>query len=126
MRGAIGGAATTSTTQVEMVRWHLAMIMTQRDTAGDRRVGAEASGNAASLGLADWLCLAAAPTFGMMAVLTCVLDAGPGMLCSAAHSASPLSGMVPMYWLMSVFHLAPWVTLMSDRRGRGRRSWSGS
>jgi hypothetical protein len=30
--------------------------------------------------------------------------------------ASPLGGMVPMYLLMSAFHLAPWLKLISRRR----------
>ena len=49
------------------------------------------------------LSLAAAPTFAIMALLAGV-DGGrmSDMLCSAAHGASPLSGMVPMYLLMSV------------------------
>jgi hypothetical protein len=34
------------------------------------------SGNAAALGAADWLCLAAAPTFAIMALLTGVLGGG--------------------------------------------------
>jgi hypothetical protein len=38
------------------------------------------------------------------------------MLCSAAPDASPLSGMVPMYLLMSAFHSAPWLKLISGRR----------
>ncbi len=75
------------------------------------------SGNAAALGAADWLCLAAAPTFAIMALLTGVLGGGPpDMLCSAGQGASPLSGMVPMYLLMSAFHLAPWLKLISRRR----------
>src|SRR5262245_60861011 len=49
----------------------------------------------AALGAGDWLCLAAAPTFAIMALLTGVLGGGPqDMLCAAA---SPLSGMIPMY-----------------------------
>jgi hypothetical protein len=44
-----------------------------------------------------------------MALLAATGDGGmPGMLCSAAHDASPLTGMVPMYVLMSAFHSAPW------------------
>jgi hypothetical protein len=71
-------------------------------------------GNAATLGAADWLCLAAAPTFAIMALLTGVPGGGaPEMLCSAA---SPLSGMVPMYLLMSAFHSVPWLKLISSRR----------
>jgi hypothetical protein len=65
-----------------------------------------------------FLSLAATPTFATMALLTGVLDAGaPDMLCSAQH-ASPLNGMVVMYLLMSAFHSAPWLKLISSRRGR--------
>ena len=61
---------------------------------------------------ANWLHLAAAPTFASMALLTGVLGGGPlEVLCSA----SPLSGMVPMYALMSAFHLAPWLRLLPHR-----------
>jgi hypothetical protein len=57
---------------------------------------------AATLGTADWLCFAAAPTFAIMALLIGVLGGGPrDMLCSATQGASPLSGMVWMYMLMS-------------------------
>jgi hypothetical protein len=76
-----------------------------------------------ALGAADWLCLAAAPTFALMALLTSVLGGGPpDMLCSIAHEASPLSGMVPMYLLMSAFHSTPWLKLISGRRGGAHRS----
>jgi hypothetical protein len=75
------------------------------------------SGHAPALGAADWLGLAAAPTFAIMALLAGV-DGGSmsNMLCSAAQDASPLSGMVPMYLLMSAFHSAPWLKLISGRR----------
>lgn len=70
-------------------------------------------GNAAATAAADFLYLAAAPTFALMALLTAVLGGGaPDALCGA----SPLSGMVPMYLLMSAFHLAPWLKLISHRR----------
>ena len=72
------------------------------------------SGNVAA-GAIDFLSLAAAPTFAIMALLTGVLGGGPpDMLCSAAQDASPLSGMVPMYVLMSAFHSAPWLKLISQ------------
>jgi hypothetical protein len=59
-----------------------------------------------------------------MALLTGVLGGGPAdMLCSAAQDASPLSGMVPMYVLMSAFHSAPWLKLVSRRRSGARRFW---
>ena len=78
---------------------------------------------AAALGAADWLSLAAAPTFAIMALLTGVLGGGPSdMLCSAAQDASPLSGMVPMYLLMSAFHSAPWLKLICALRGAGGKA----
>ena len=81
-----------------------------------------ASRSTAALGAADWLCLAAAPTFAIMALLTSVLGGPPAMLCSAAQDASPLSGMVPMYLLMSAFHSTPWLKLVSKRRSAARGS----
>jgi hypothetical protein len=69
-------------------------------------------------GAAEWLCLAAAPTFAIMALLTAVHDGGQmAVMCAAAPDASPLDGMVPMYLLMSAFHTAPWLKLISGRRG---------
>jgi len=71
------------------------------------------NGNAAPLGTAGWLGLAAAPTFAIMGLLTGFLGgSSPNMLCSAAQDTWPLSGMVPMYLLMSAFHLAPWLKLI--------------
>lgn len=61
----------------------------------ETEAGCGGSDNAAALGAPDWLCLAAAPTFAIMALLTGVLSPSH-MLCSAAHDASPLSGMIPM------------------------------
>ncbi|MGH6711071.1 MAG: hypothetical protein ACREEK_19120 [Bradyrhizobium sp.] len=72
------------------------------------------SGSDAAIGAADVLYLAAAPTFAIMALLTSVL--GGGALDALCSSASPLSGMAPMYLLMSAFHLAPWLKLISRRR----------
>jgi hypothetical protein len=66
-----------------------------------------------------WLSLAAAPTFAIMALLTGVLGGGqPDILCSAAETTLPLSGMIPMYLLMSAFHSQPWLKLISSRRKR--------
>jgi hypothetical protein len=73
--------------------------------------------NRGALGAADCLSLAAAPTFATMALLTSVGGGGPlDILCSAMPDASALTGMVPMYVLMSAFHLAPWLRLISRRR----------
>jgi hypothetical protein len=77
---------------------------------------------AAALGITKWLSLAAAPTCAIMALMTGILGGGPmEMLCSAGHG-SPLTGMVPMYMLMSAFHLAPWLKLISRRRSGAQRS----
>jgi hypothetical protein len=65
-------------------------------------------------GIADWLCLAAAPAFAAMALLTAV-TAGADVLCSSMRGAFPLDGMAMMYLLMSAFHLPPWLRLMSAR-----------
>lgn len=63
--------------------------------------------------------LAASPTFAIMAFMPFLGGGAPDMLCSAAmQDSSPLSGMVPMYLLMSAFHSAPWLKLISGRRGR--------
>src|ERR1700735_5496864 len=75
----------------------------------------------AALRGADWLSLAAAPTFAFMAALTGILGGGAHeMLCSAAPPASMLCGMVPMYGLMSAFHFAPWLKLISRWRSGAR------
>ncbi len=69
------------------------------------------------MGAADFLYLAAAPTFAIMALLTAVLGGSPDALC-AIMPASPLTGMVPMYVLMSAFHLAPWLRLIANWRSQ--------
>jgi hypothetical protein len=98
-------------------RGSAAMIATQRETAGRLRRRWQCS----RLGAADWLCLAAAPTFAIMALLTGAFgDGPPDVLCSTAQNASPLSGMVPMYLLLSAFHSAPWLKLVSSRRSGER------
>jgi hypothetical protein len=67
-------------------------------------------------GAADWLCLAATPIFAIMALLTYVFGGGvPDALCLSAHDATGLTGMVPMYGVMSALHLAPWLGLFGGR-----------
>ena len=79
-----------------------------------------AAGSRLTFGAGDWLCLAAAPAFAIMALLTGISGGGAAdMLCSTAD-AFPLGGMVPMYLLMSAFHLAPWLKLFSHRRNGDR------
>ena len=47
-----------------------------------------------------------------MALVTAI-GGEPQLLCSAAHLGSRLDGMVVMYLLMSAFHVAPWLKLVS-------------
>ena len=69
---------------------------------------------AAGPGLSDWLGLAAAPTFAMMALLAAVSGGGRmAMMCG--RDPSILNGMVPMYLLMSVFHSPPWLKRLARR-----------
>ena len=66
-------------------------------------------------GAAQWLSLAAAPSFALMALLTGISGGGAmEMICSPGHGLA-LSGMVPMYLLMSAFHTAPWLRLIARR-----------
>ena len=77
--------------------------------------GASRDGVVAARHLARWLALAATPTFAIMAVLTAVLGGPADMLCAAGYG-SVLSGMVPMYLLMSAFHSAAWLRLISGSK----------
>ena len=66
-----------------------------------------------------WMALAAAPSFAFMAAFTGI-QGGGGHMCSAASHTSTLGGMVPMYLLMSAFHLTPWLKLVHFQRTPGR------
>lgn len=78
----------------------------------------DGSGNAAARAIADGLCLAAAPIFAVMALLTRGGEGSPlELLCLTAHESSPFGGMVTMYLLMSVVHAAPWLRLIAGRLG---------
>jgi hypothetical protein len=91
--------------------------MSETCSGGSASGAIHESGYAPALGVPGWLGLAAAPTFAIMALLTSAGGGPPDVLCSAARAASPLSGMVPMYLLMSAFHSAPWLKMISSRRG---------
>jgi hypothetical protein len=102
-------AATTTTNDPIGTRESATIIATQREAVG----ALAGRGEPDALRAADWLSLAAAPTFAIMALLTILGGDVPDMLCSGAHGASPLSGMGLMYVLMSAFHSAPWLKLIS-------------
>lgn len=65
--------------------------------------------------VADWLSLAAAPTFAVMALLTGATGS-IDMICMTTQDAFPIGGMASMYLLMSGFHLAPWLRLAASWR----------
>lgn len=75
--------------------------------------GAPMHRNAGAGQAAKWLSLAAAPTFAVMALLTAIAGDGADILCAAALNASPPTGMLAMYVLMSVFHTPPWLKLLA-------------
>jgi hypothetical protein len=86
-----------------------------REEVGQRESAGNAAGrdNNAPLGAADWVALAAAPTFAIMALAVAVSSEG-----------SPLSGMVVMYVLMASFETVAWLRLISRRRRRRREDES--
>jgi hypothetical protein len=65
---------------------------------------------------ADWLGLAAAPAFATMALMTVCLGGGAEPLCSGSGHSALMSGMVPMYLLMSAVHSPPWLRLIAGWR----------
>ncbi|MGF7008786.1 hypothetical protein [Aminobacter sp. BE322] len=82
----------------------------------DRFGGEEATSQGASaFGLPDWLALAAAPAFATMALLIGIHSGSAAEMICSATDASPLSGMVTMYLLMSAFHAGPWLKLIRGR-----------
>ena len=82
------------------------MDNTPISNAGD---GCAIRGDAAGTPAARLLSLAAAPTFVVMALWSAVAGGPAEMMCS-------LNGMAAMYALMSVFHVSPWLTLLSNWR----------
>jgi hypothetical protein len=68
------------------------------------------------------LALAAAPTFGLMALVTGLLGGGtrPDMPGMAAHDPFALDGMALMYLLMAAFHLPAWLKRLPSRREPAR------
>jgi hypothetical protein len=71
--------------------------------------------------IAGWLHLAAAPTFAVMALSTVILDGGVSNALCAAAGSPWLSGMAPMYLLMALFHLTPWLKLIARRNPYSER-----
>jgi hypothetical protein len=95
-------------------------IQTAHRPASTTNIFADCRGSAIP-GASNYLRLAAAPTFAVMALLTGVIGSPKDLLCAAAHDMSPLTGMAAMYLLMAIFHSPPWLKLISSwRKGRPR------
>jgi hypothetical protein len=77
----------------------------------------EDKNNIGTGGLAGTLPLAATPVFGFMALLTALDNSPIGGLCSTGHG-TPLTGMVTMYLLMSVFHSPAWFRFIAEHKKR--------
>jgi hypothetical protein len=60
------------------------------------------------------LCLAASPSFAMMALI-CTIAGDADPVCSAMRGVFPVNGMAAMYWLMAVFHLPAWIERFRQR-----------
>lgn len=69
--------------------------------------GLERKGAAAAVGLTKWLCLAATPTFAILALLTSLDGSRIDRLCVSGRGPR-LSGMVTM----CVFHSPPWLNVI--------------
>jgi hypothetical protein len=59
---------------------------------------------------ANWLGLAASPTFALMAWVS--TNDAQSMLCVSEPGPLPIGGMTLMYLMMSFFHLSPWIRLV--------------
>jgi len=62
-------------------------------------------------GAADWLGLAASPTFALMTWIS-ASDGPQNMMCPAVSGPLPFGGMTWMYLLMCLFHMSPWLKLV--------------
>jgi hypothetical protein len=65
---------------------------------------------------AEWLNLAAAPTFAAMALISGAAASGSTDALCGPGSGWPLDGMVVMYLLMCAFHVTPWLKRLGGRR----------
>ncbi len=97
--------------------WDSNECATMASVRHESRVRPAAGGGIAARSAAAWLCLAASPAFALMALLTVVSGGGTAnTMCMGAPQAFALTGMAPMYLLMSVFHATPWLKLIAGRR----------
>lgn len=71
------------------------------------------------LGAAAWLGLAASPSFAAMALVTMAVGGDhSALLCAQGSRFDSLAGMTPMYLMMALFHLGPWLGLAGRRQSK--------
>jgi hypothetical protein len=71
--------------------------------------------SAMAFDIANWLRLAAAPSYAIMALVTATFGESPkDVICMATHHTPPLCSMAWMYMLRSVFHAGPWLKLIAN------------
>lgn len=92
-----------------MTDWRF--ISGSRHPAGNRSAGR----GGVLRSMANRLCLAATPTFMLMALGSYLSGAASGMSCAAMPATQAFSGMTTMYLLMGAFHLTAWLRLLSSR-----------
>ena len=83
---------------------------------GNAGHGCAIRGKAAGIPAASLLPLASTPTFVVMALWSALAGDPAEMMCGSGGGAFHLNGMAAMYALMSVFHVSPWLTLLSNWR----------
>ena len=94
--------------------------MTTTHISEGRRIVCAEDGNAATTaGAATWLGFTASPTLAVMSLWTGFSPSLSHMLCMSSRGGLPLNGMVATYALMSLFHLAPWLSLLRCSIQRG-------
>jgi hypothetical protein len=67
-----------------------------------------------SAGLANLLCLAASPSFALMALLS-AMGGNADPICAASGPGFHAGSMGAMYLMMSAFHLPPWLRKLRQR-----------
>ncbi len=76
-----------------------------------RAMRGKVAGKAARL--ANLLCLASAPSFALMALLSAISGSGDP-ICAASGPGIHAGSMGVMYLLMSAFHLPPWLRKLQN------------
>jgi len=94
-------------------------VMTTIHISEARQMACAQDGNATIHGAAHWLGFAASPTFAVIALWTGFSPSLSDMVCMSSHGGLPLNGMAAMYALMSLFHVAPWLSLLKCLVQRG-------